>query len=455
MARPRTKTSIGSPAPLNEVGFPNTDMGSMGFNPLTGGLAPWRSFIDTNEYVPELMWPQSVETYNQMRTDSQIAGLWTAVAYGICQLKYVIDPNGAREEIVTQVSEDLNLPIMGEEQNSRRRMKRRFSHNKHVSDTMLALLYGHAYFEQVGVIENGLWRLRKLAPRMPRTITDIYVAEDGGLVSIKQGNGVQSPEIPVDRLVAFIWQQEGLSWVGRSMLRDCYKNWLIKDRLIRIDAINHERAGGVPIAEGAPNMTPGEIQQMSEMMQAFRIGETSGGAVPYGADVTVMKGTGSNVKESIQYHDEAMARRFLLMVTSLAQGGQNIGSYALSDNFMDFFAIGQRHIAQWYCDVMNEHVIEDWVDWNYGQDEELCPVIRYEGEDDALGVEALKQLVDAKIVIVDEQLEDAIRYRFHLPARTEPRPSNDDLAVTSPPGETGKGAPSAQSSPGTSSGGTT
>lgn len=445
MARPRTKTAIGSPAPTNEIGFPDLQSGGSSFNILSGRAAPWHSFVDELEYVPELMWPNSVRTYTMMRTDSQLAGLYTAVAYGITQLKWVIDPNGAKPELVQQVSEDFNLPILGEEEQPKRRMKKRFAHSKHVMQALLAIVYGFMYFEQVGTIVDGRWRLRKLAPRMPQTITDIYVADDGGLVSIKQGLNTASPEIPVDRLCAFIFEQEGQSWVGRSMFRDCYKNWLVKDRLIRIDAINHERAGGVPYAEAAPTMTPGEIEKLSLMMQQFKIGESSGGALPYGAELKIAKGSGSKVTDSINMHDEAMARRFLLMITNLAQSGQHVGSYALSDNFMDFFAIGQRHIAQWYCDVMNEHVIEDWVDWNYGEDEELCPVLAWEGEDDALGVDALATLVREGVVIVDEEIEDAIRYKYKLPRRTAPRP--EPVEPTTPAGEEESGAPSAPASP--------
>jgi hypothetical protein len=428
MARERVLTDAGSRPPTDELGA-QVQVGG-GLTVLSGKPAPWSTFIDENEYVPELQWPTSISTYDQMRTDSQLSGLFTAVMFGISQLRFLVDPNGAKPEIVQGISEDLNIPIKGKD--AENRMKHRFAHTKHLQQALLAMAYGHMYFEQVGVIEGGLWRLRKLAPRMPQTIAKITVAEDGGLVSISQNIGVNNlrgmvpyglPEIPVDRLTAFIFQQEGPSWVGRSMFRDCYRNWLIKDRLLRVDAINHERAGGVPIGVGAVGMTPGEVNELNEMMQGFRIGETSGGAVPAGADVKVVKGTGSDVVESIRMHDEAMARRFLLMVTSLAQGGTSIGSYSLGQVFADFFSIGQKAIVKWYCDVMNEHVIEDWVDWNYGPSEELAPVLTWEGEDEVLGIDALATLVKNKIVIVDEEIEDAMRYKFSLPRRTAPRPA--------------------------------
>ncbi len=453
VGRPRSTTNIGERAPTSELGHAYPLGGSVsGYNPLTGRPAPWKDFVEPYELVPELMWPNSVRTYDQMRTDAQISGLFSAVMYGIGQLRFVLDPNEARPEIVQDLAVDLNVPIMGEEQQPKQRLKNRFAHQKHVYQTLLALLYGHMYFEQIGRIVDGKWRLRKLAPRMPQTISRITVADDGGLVAIYQGNnGVLNNDngIPVDRLVGFIFQQEGFSWVGRSMLRDLYREWLIKDRLMRIDAINHERAGGVPFGIGSPEMTPSELDAFHQQMQLFKIGDTSGGAVPYGAEIQIAKGTGSDVMASIQAHNEAMARRFLLMVASLAQGGSHVGSYSLGEVFQDFFVLGQRAIAQWYCDTMNEHVIEDWVDWNY-ENEELVPVLRWEGEDDVLGTDQLVQMVDSNIITMSEEDEDWIRYRKRLPKRTEPRPSPEELAA--PAGDQGEAAPSPSASPAKSGG---
>lgn len=450
VGRPRSRTDQGTVAPTRQIAVPSLQGGATTISNLqTGAGLGWNQFVDEAEFVPELMWPTSVRWYDQMRTDSQLAALYTAVAYGITQLRWIIDPNHARQEVVDGVSEDLNLPVRGQDDWPRRRMKSRFAHSKHIRQAMLALIYGHMYFEQVGEIINGKWRLRKLVPIMPRTIENINMADDGGLVSVQQFRPMNAdfskppPEIPVDRLVGFIFEQEGANWVGRSMLRDCYKDWLIKDRLVRVDAINHERAGGVPLAAAPAGATPGEVDALSRMMQDFRVGETSGGAVPYGTDITVARATNSKVVDSISQRDEAMARRFLLMLVNLAQSGQHVGSYALGETFEDFFIVGQRAITQWYCDVMTEYLIEDWVDWNYGEDEDLVPQLTWERtSEDALGVDQLSMLVDKGVIMVDEELEDAVRYKYRLPKRTSPRPDPADLVQ--PGAAPGKGAPSAR-----------
>jgi hypothetical protein len=462
VGRPRTTTDAGVRAPTTQRSVPSVGLGAgTSISPLTGRDMGWTRFIDEHEFVPELVWPQSVPVFDQMRSDSQLSALYTAVAYGISQLRFIIDPNSAKDEIVTGVAEDLNLPIRGQDDYPRRRLKHRFAHSKFIGQALKALMYGHAYFEQVGSIVDGKWRLRKMPLIEWHTIENINIADDGGLVSLQQYRPFRGdptkppPEIAVDGLVGFIFDQEGANWVGRSMFRDCYKDWLIKDRLVRIDAINHERAGGVPLAAAPAGATPGEVAALGAMMQDFRVGENSGGAVPSGTDITIARGTNSKVVESISQRDESMARRFMLMLVNLAQGSQHVGSYALGETFEDFFIVGQRAIVQWYCDTMTEHLVEDWVDWNYGEDEELVPQLTWERtSEDSLGTEQLSMLVDKGVIQVDDELEAAIRYKYRLPKRTSPRietivdPNEAPPVPEVDPSQTGgagkgKGAPSA------------
>lgn len=438
LGRPRITTDAGSRPPVNELGVPynagGVSFGGIAGQPLFGGSGAWRMYVDEWEYNPDLAWPNNIWLYSQMRTDEQLAALLTSVMWGISQLRFVVDPNGCPQEMVDMVCQNLNLPELGKEDQPRRRMKKRFSHNKHVVNAMLACIWGHMYFEQVGEIVDGKWQLRKLAPRMPQTIRQINVADDGGLVSIQQwgpamlpsDSPLGGPEIPVDRLVGYIFQQEGMNWTGRSMLRDVYRSWLLKDRLLRIEAINHERAGGVPYANAPMGATVDEIEELNLMMQQFRIGETSGAAMPYGAELNIAKGSNSDINATIQRLDEGMARKFLLMLVNLAQGGQHVGSYALGETFEDFFIVGQRQIAQWYCDNTTEHVIEDMIDWNFGESQDLTPVLKWErSSEDQLGTEQLSMLVQHGVITMDDETENWVRYRAMVPKKTEPRPTLD------------------------------
>ncbi len=329
------------------------------------------------------------------------------------------------------IADDLNLDVKGQDPRPRGRQKKRFSHDNHLYHALLALIYGHMFFEQVGEIgTDGLWHLRKLAERMPKDIAVISVAEDGGLIEIQQKfqrvGTYGMVTIPVSSLVGYIWEMEGANWAGRSMFRDCYRNWLIKDRLIRVDAINHEKAGGVPVGTAPKGASHGDIAAMAEMARNFKVGENAGGALPPGGTLEILKaGNGTDVVGSIKYHDESMARMFLHMFIQLGQ--TETGSRALGANFVEYAFIAQKAVAQWYVDITNAHVIEDWVDWNYGPEEQI-PLLTYivEDEDENLAVAELVDLVGAGLISVDQELEDTLRERYNLPrlSASQPDPGN-------------------------------
>lgn len=93
------------------------------------GLIPWSAFSDA---VPELAWPQSVTTYSAMRTDAQIASLLLAFTLPIRRYGWYIDPNGARDQVVEDVANDLNLPIEGQDPKPTGRRRDRFTHDRHL-----------------------------------------------------------------------------------------------------------------------------------------------------------------------------------------------------------------------------------------------------------------------------------------------------------------------------------
>jgi hypothetical protein len=409
-------------------------------------LAPWSQFIDDREYVPELVWPLSVRTFDLMRGDSQIEGLFFGLVQPIMKYQWLLDPNGADDWVVQALATDLNLDIKDSEPIPRQRKKGRFNFYEHQQNAFLGLLYGHYFFEQTGpVIEdptwqaNGgvRWQLHKLAPREPRTIYQMNVATDGSLISIKQNLPASMtgdmPEIPVDRLVAYSWGKEGANWVGRSMIRSCYRNWLLKDKLLRIDVINHERAGGIPIAIAQEGATPTELADQAKLAQSMKVTDTGGGALPFGSKIEVMKSSGSDIFKSINYHDEQMARRFLLMVMQLGQ--THVGARNLGEVFIDFFTNGQRSVADWFVNIFNEHVIEDWIDWNLGPDYDKVPQLVYEdsSQNERLAVADLVALIDSNAIVVDEDLEIMLRDRYNLGIKQPGAPKPQDLAAPPTP----------------------
>lgn len=416
------------------------------------GLPGWASYVEEQEQVPELVWPNSTFMYHRMRSDTQLDALFRAATWPVRRYKWFVDPNGADEGRSRVLADQLSLPLKGEERKTRPRLKGRFSFDDHMRQAFLALWYGHYPFEQVGTIVNDLWKLRKLAPRPPHTISEITVAKDGGLLFFKQDLTDTKP-IPVDRCLWYVWDKEGANWAGRSLMRSCYQPWLLKDRLLRVDAIRHERNGmGVPIIEMDKDakFTGPQMNSLQALAESYKIAESNGGALPPGAHLRLVgvEGAVSDVLQSIRYHDEAMARALLLMFMQLGQ--TRTGSRALGDSFIDWFDLGQEVIADWFVDMFCEFMIEDYWDWNYGEDEDDVPRLAYDKDTDPeMSLEQMALMVDKQIIIADDELETFLRDHYKLPEKSSKGAAPDRDAVPVGPGESGGGTPS--SAPGSPS----
>lgn len=385
------------------------------------------------ETNPELMWPKSIVTYDKMRReDSQVGSVMRAVTLPIRSASWVIEPAGARDEVVKLLADDLNLKIKGQDYEAPLRSKGRFAWEDHLRLALLELVYGHSFFEQVYDIRDGLAHLKKLAWRPPRSISKIEVANDGGLVSIEQYplGGRSSVKIPVDRLVAYVNDREGGNWVGWSLLRNAYKNWLLKDRLIRTQALTVERNGlGIPVYEGAevpPQMTkPEQVEKWNtdekdsglKLAQSLRSGATAGASIPHGSKLSLMGVTGKlpDTDGPIRYHDEQIARAVLAHFLNL---GTETGSWALGSTFANFFTDSLNAVAKHIADITQQHVIEDLVDLNWGPNEKaprlVCEPI---GSEHPATAEAIRALIDCGAISPDEPLEAHMRDRYGLPVK--------------------------------------
>jgi len=379
------------------------------------------------ESNPDLRWPHSVEVFDRMRReDPQVKSVLRAVTLPILRTEWTLDGTGCREEVVQLVAEDLGLPIKGRAFVAPLRSKGRLSFRDTLRLALLMLVYGHSFFEQVYDQSSGMARLKKLAWRPPRTISDIKVERDGGLKGIKQ-HGVKEL-IGVDRLVAFVHEREGGNWAGESILRSAYKMSILKDRLLRIQALVAERNGlGLPVVtsaappdvadnfEAAVKWLDEQIARGLEIAKGARAGDTAGVSLPYGAtfDLKGVSGKLPDTDGPIRYYDEQIARAVLAHFLNL---GSETGSWALGSTFANFFTDSLNAVAQYVAEVFNQHVIEDLVDANWGETEpapRLVPAAI--GEQQPITAEAIKTLIECKAIRPDAPLEEYLRAHFGLP----------------------------------------
>jgi hypothetical protein len=373
-----------------------------------------------------------------MRHDAQIQGLYLGTSLPLRRYHWLLDPNDCDPKMVNKLARDLSMNIKNLEPLPQQKYRNRFDFGKHIQDALLALLMGHYAFEQVGEIgDDGMWHLTKLAPRPPETISQIFMDSVGELIGFRQyysPTSTQNPGlIPADRVTWYAWLMEGANWVGRSMLRACYRNWLRKDRLLRVDAQKQERNGmGIPIAEAPSGMSGAGLIRLDILMRKLRAGDMSGGAVPNGTTVKLVGTTGSlpDTLASIRLDNEEMARAWLAMFMQLGQ--TETGSRALGSEFIDFFSDAIDEMAYWICRTFTASVIENWWDWNVDPDADSTPQLMFtRNPDTAFTGREFAWLVERGAITMDENLENAIRERYGLPSRP---PGLPQPTLPAPPG---------------------
>lgn len=442
-----TETPIAPALPSVETGYVN------------GDSTAWQQW-DDDERIPELQWPDAVHVYRRMvREDGRVASLLQAIGLPIRRTKWRIDPAGARPEVTEFVADNMGLPIVGEEVPddnetvavSRRAQRDRFSWPAHLQTALLMLRYGHSYFEQVyrPPGEDGLYRLRKLAPRPQTTISKINVARDGGLVSITQrppsseGGTLYVPtvvDIPVSRLVAYVRDPEPGSWIGTSLLRPAYKHWLLKDELLRIQAAAIRRNGmGVPVITTARDDDT-QVKRAQTIASSFRAGNASGVGLPNGWTMQLLgvQGNLPDIGKAIEYNDKQIALAGLAHFLNLDRGG----SYALASVQADTFVQSVQTEAETVCETANLHIVEDLVDINWGPDEPAPRIVFDEiGTRQDATAAALKMLVDAGLISPDVLLERSIRQNLGMPAPLDDASADEPETATTTPSATPALAP--------------
>lgn len=414
-----------------DVSVPLTEKGVV----VSTGHLYW-SQLDENEPTPELRWPHSIDVYDRMRRqEAQVSSVLRAATLPIRRTRWSIDGTGCNPLVTQTVASDLGLPIRDAapagEPHPRRRG--RFSWHQHLRLALLMLPFGYSFFEQVYRYDEAseLYHLRKLLWLPPRTISKVDVATDGGLIAIEQQAlaGGTAPRLEVDRLVAYVNEHEGGNWLGQSILRTAYKYWLLKDQMLRVGAQTVQRNGmGIPIftaAKPSDLITDPDTYRAAEQSQidagleiarSLRSGENAGASLANGSTLRLAGVEGKTIDALpwVRYYDEQMAKAVLANFLTLG-GDQATGSYGMAETFERVFSESLQAVATEVCAIANEHVVEDLVDANWGQDEP-APQLVFEEIGAPAVAEAIKLLVDSGVITADAALEAHVRRTHGLPA---------------------------------------
>lgn len=404
------------------------------------------------EYVPELRWPNSAQVFNRMRNDVSCSAVLRAFTLPVTGTSWhVVKSPDVRPEVGGLVRNSVGLVEDGDSR--ARRRGQGISWDGALNEALLYLAFGHMFMEPVfnigppgpndiGLPPGQYAHLARLAPVLPLTIQGMDIDAAGELVNVQQmasaPNGrMQTIDLDATKLIRFVNQKEGSDWTGRSVLREAYKSWFLKDQLERLASMIVERNGmGVPKVTYTMDQ---DKNQANRLASSFRAGEFSGMALPQGMDFALEGVTGQTVDPLplIMYHSQAISRSVLAMFLDM---GHDTGARALGETFVDFFTLALNSILAQLSEIFTEQVSRLIVQINFGEDEPY-PEIAADPikAQSPLTAEALGQLVTAGVVTMDETTQNFVRQMYGMPPMAPvdpdaPEPQAPDDTIDVPTG---------------------
>lgn len=390
-------------------GVPRTAAGSL-------GTAYDSMAMDLYEQIPALTFPLSTMTYARMRTDPQIDAILKAYTYPLRMAKYVISPNGCRDEVVQFVADQWGLPIQGAEDGPGPARRRGVKWGEHLRIALLKLIFGFSPFAKWYDIGGTPLRARLggLEERLPQTVTNIEVNDDGSLKGIYQFG--DQDIIPASSLLWYSHEREGSAWQGRSLLRSAYAPWLLKHEMWRVIAQSSRRFGmGVPTVTAPPGSPPADVTAAAAIAAGYRAGDQSGIGLPNGFkfDLTGLSGSVPDTLAFVGYLDAQIATSVLAEILNLDTAAN--GNRALGDVVIGLLKMSWKAVADEITGPATQLNIEI-VDNNWGEDEPAPQILCTEINNPELTDTAVAGLVAAGALTPDLGLENDLRQRYNLPA---------------------------------------
>jgi phage gp29-like protein len=387
--------------------------------------------LGADEYLPELSFPRSIAVYTRMRrSDATVQALELAITLPIQATDWDVQP--ASDDPTAKEATDLVYDnLFGG-------MTHTF--DDFLRDALLALFYGFTVFEKVFEERDDYIVWRKFAPRHPQTIERFLFDETGGLAGVRQvgfdpQGRFRQVDIPIEKLLVFIWRRELGNPYGVSVLRAAYKHWFLKDLAYKLQAIALERwAVGIPVGKVPAGTSEQDKQTFLQMLEAMRGHERAAMVLPEDYSVELIgaeAGQRANQAfvEAIQHHDTMIVKSVLAQFLNLGTG--DVGSWALSRDHSQLFLMGLNSVAQWFADHINRYAIPQLCRLNFGEDFTDFPELTFADlrlvlQREVLA-EAISKLVQTGILTPDRSLQEWVRDVFDLPPLPEEQPEEVEL----------------------------
>ena len=388
------------------------------------------------EFLRELQGRKGIEVYKEMSENDDIIGaILFATEMLMRQSKWSIQEAGTEQadldaaEFVRSCMDDMEE-----------------TWSDFISEVLSFLTYGWSYHEivykrRMGRSKNpetnskytdGLIGWRKLPIRSQDTLWEWKYDEKDNLIGLVQCAPPRYEQvfIPIEKALHFKTKSRKGNPEGRSVLRNCYRNWYFKRRIQEIEGIGIERdLAGLPVLEAPEGVDIWSDEYAAELAKAERIvrsvrrDEREGIVLGNGWKFSLTSTGGRrqfDTNQIIERYDTRMAMTVLADFVLL--GHQAVGSFALSSDKTELFGVALGAFLDLICEVFNNQAIPRLIDINGEHFAGITdyPILTHgdiETQDLSQLGEFVSKMVGIGAITPDESMEDYLRLAADLPER--------------------------------------
>lgn len=386
----------------------------------SSGTAIFSGQITNEEYNQQLVGHNAIRLYEIMRrSDPTVRAGLRMVKLPVREADWFVEAasNDETDEFAKELISD--------------QLFNRINWNQFLTEVDTELDFGHSLIEKTfDLIEfqgKSAIGIKELGYRKQTTIF-AWETEDGKPGITQQLPDGKTASIPREKLMYFVFDQEGDNYEGISLLRYPYKAWDFKQKMERINAVASEKLGvGVPVFTWPADAGEAEKAKAQEYARQFRANEEGYVGLPEGWTMEMLDMKSNSVKDilpSVEYYDKQILLSVLGQFLLLGMGASSSGSRATSEDHSRLFLKSEEALAKQIQHVIQKELIEPLCDLNFSNLPNGYPQLKFGNisEDNITDMaNALSSLYGAGALTKDPEVENHLREKFGLPTIPEER----------------------------------
>ncbi|MBR4383955.1 MAG: hypothetical protein IKP64_10400 [Selenomonadaceae bacterium] len=389
------------------------------------------------EFLPELRGIRGVRVYEEMSENDDVCGaILFAIKMLIRQASWSV--RAASSSAVDKRAAEFVESCLHDMQST---------WTDTVSEILSFLIYGWSVHEIVykrrmgrkknpqleSKFDDGLIGWQKLPIRCQESLYQWEFDDNDNLTAFVQ---MPAPKfdiirIPIEKLLLFRTESRKDSPEGRSILRNAYRSWYFKKRIQEIEGIGVERdLAGFPVLvapESVDVWSPPNaalLEMCNDFVSNVRRDAMEGLTIPAGWELKLLSTGGSrqfDTSKIIERYDTRMA--MTVLADFLFLGHEQTGSWALSSDKTELFAMAIGAYLDMICEVFNRKAIPALIEINRKNFSAAEYPMLFHGDIETQDLSKLgtflKDMTGIGLITPDDELEEYLREQANLPTKVD------------------------------------